>query len=165
MFSLATFRPVLQWPAHKSSVLRVAFWTDRKLVTQGRDNHLHLFELPADLTALGDSPASPEPAATVPVNALTYCKAAVLALPDDHAWLAVPSAVDDQLVRRQLLRSADGPGRHHLAAGGHPRVSIDRLWFVAQRRQDRCAAPVSAILMVQGRSWQFSSSALTQKST
>ena len=101
MFSLATFRPVLQWPAHTASILRVAFWTDRQLVTQGRDNHLHLFKLPADLTALGDTPAPLEPAVTVPVVALSYCKAAVLALPDYHAWLAVPSAVDDQLVGQQ----------------------------------------------------------------
>ncbi|BGP57545.1 Astra associated protein 1 Asa1 [Rhodotorula sphaerocarpa] len=100
-WNLRTFRPTHLWKAHEGGVLGLDE-LDGGVLTQGRDNLIHLFRLPASHTGsdrsqdgrlavdIGaatavPSPSQPspgfdEPAWTIDVNAMSFCRMHVLSL-------------------------------------------------------------------------------------
>lgn len=74
------------------------------ICSHGRDNKIHVFQLPhADdgLPVRLPSPSSPtnfQPLQTIEINAVGYCKSGFCSLPEGQALVAVPAVLDDSLV-------------------------------------------------------------------
>lgn len=101
----------------------------RPICRSGRDNKLHVWQLPAQVPSLGrlSSAASAPPALlySMDVNSLNYCRFSVLPSPSEpgEAWIAMPNLTDSETVRACLLGEparARGPDR----APSPPRAAL-----------------------------------------
>ncbi|KAK0232842.1 WD-40 repeat-containing protein [Armillaria fumosa] len=109
--STRTLRPISSWKAHNDGLLGVQEW-GANIITQGRDNKLHIWlrveELPGirGSAALSESPI-PVLQYSMDVNALNYCKFSLMPLPpndtiagssskdqSNEALIALPNLVE-----------------------------------------------------------------------
>ncbi|KAG7441482.1 WD40 repeat-like protein [Guyanagaster necrorhizus] len=109
--STRTLRPISSWKAHDDGILGVQEW-GANIITQGRDNKLHVWRRVEELPGIGGSAAlseSPVPVLqySMDVNALNYCRfSLMLLLLDDgqtgssskdqfgDAFIALPNLVE-----------------------------------------------------------------------
>ncbi|KAI0635762.1 WD-40 repeat-containing protein [Trametes polyzona] len=135
--STRSLRAIATWKAHTDGLLGVQEWEGR-IITHGRDNKLHVWTgVREPSRALGGSAAlpglqAPELLYSMDVNALNYCRFALLPLPEEartddrQALLAVPNLVESAyadvwtLPGRQRLHAAIGK------AGQEPPASDGR---------------------------------------
>lgn len=80
------------------------------VLSQGRDNKLHVFASPSAVPTLGHATTSSAASSSTPkllysldVNALNYCRFSLLPLSakgkEREAWLAMPNLTDSETVR------------------------------------------------------------------
>ncbi|KAK9893649.1 WD40 repeat-like protein [Cystobasidium minutum MCA 4210] len=110
VWSLTTFRPLAFFKAHSGSVLTVSAWSSNtRLLTHGRDNKIHIYDLSSIVLAASNlsftrnlpsiaNPTALEPLYSLGTNALGYCKCSILQMNSSEALLAVPSTLEDHLV-------------------------------------------------------------------
>ncbi|KAK0506524.1 WD-40 repeat-containing protein [Armillaria luteobubalina] len=109
--STRTLRPISSWKAHGDGLLGVQEW-GANIITQGRDNKLHIWLRVEELPGIGGSAAlseSPIPVLqySMDVNALNYCKFSLMPLPlndtmsgssskdqSNEALIALPNLVE-----------------------------------------------------------------------
>ncbi|KAK0465642.1 WD40-repeat-containing domain protein [Armillaria novae-zelandiae] len=109
--STRTLRPISSWKAHNDGLLGVQEW-GANIITQGRDNKLHIWLRVEELPGIGGSAAlseSPIPVLqySMDVNALNYCKFSLMILPpndtttgssskdqSNEALIALPNLVE-----------------------------------------------------------------------
>ncbi|KIP11199.1 hypothetical protein PHLGIDRAFT_100170 [Phlebiopsis gigantea 11061_1 CR5-6] len=106
--STRSLRPLANWQPHTNGILGVQEW-EGKVITHGRDNKLHVWNLPVDSARpVGESATTPgltAPALCVSmdVNALNYCRFSLLPLPagsssgEPTALIAVPNLIESSL--------------------------------------------------------------------
>ncbi|KAG7450737.1 WD40 repeat-like protein [Guyanagaster necrorhizus] len=87
--STRTLRPISSWKAHNDGVLGVQEW-GANIITQGRDNKLHVWRPVEELPGIGGSAALSESLVPVlrysmEVNALNYCRFSLMPLPPDDS--------------------------------------------------------------------------------
>ncbi|GAA6058011.1 hypothetical protein JCM3770_006645 [Rhodotorula araucariae] len=125
VWHLRVFRPQYFWRAHEGGILGIAELADG-LLTQGRDNLVHLYSMPTHAAAArtvnrGAAAAVPSPSApsegvervwSLDINAMNFCRMSVcgLGVPGDdkgkarevqgakEALVAVPSLLKDDVV-------------------------------------------------------------------
>lgn len=134
---LKSRRALCIWRAHEDGVLGIEEWEGDKVITyvvrsttadgrfsdgrfwtltlllpfarSGRDNKLHIWELPVVLPSLGRLSASasgpPKLRSSMDVNALNYCRFSILpsTTQPGEAWMAMPNLTDSETVVIQLL--------------------------------------------------------------
>ncbi|KAL1708003.1 WD40-repeat-containing domain protein [Schizophyllum commune] len=136
--STRTLRTIASWQAHTDAILGLEEVGD-VLITHGRDNKLHVWPRPRELPAsaqLGGS-AVPvaggsvqqqelrQPAYTMDVNALNYCRFSLLHRSGSEPLIALPNLVDSSCADIWELPSRD---RLHAAIGkpkDAPAVPLD----------------------------------------
>ncbi|ORX37077.1 WD40-repeat-containing domain protein [Kockovaella imperatae] len=125
IIDLKARRPLSHWKAHEGGVLGVNE-VNACLISQGRDNKLHLYDTHVgNLFTSGPGPSHPPPsiAASLDINALNFCRFSMCSIPrsslrmssakkgkgkafdDDVAVLALPNLVDSELADIYLLPS------------------------------------------------------------
>ncbi|KAK0208026.1 WD-40 repeat-containing protein [Desarmillaria ectypa] len=82
--STRTLRPISSWKAHNDGVLGVQEW-GANIITQGRDNKLHVWHRVEELPGIGGSAALSESSVPVlrysmDVNTLNYCRFSLMPL-------------------------------------------------------------------------------------
>ncbi|KAK0245425.1 WD-40 repeat-containing protein [Armillaria nabsnona] len=87
--STRTLRPISSWKAHNDGLLGVQEW-GANIITQGRDNKLHVWLRVEELPGIGGSAAlseSPIPVLrySMDVNALNYCRFSLMPLPSNDS--------------------------------------------------------------------------------
>lgn len=71
IWRMRTRRPIVKWKAHKESCLKVTTVNNDTLISQGRDNMIHIWKL----SSLNEIEAStPECISSIVYNALGFCK-------------------------------------------------------------------------------------------
>ncbi|KAG2235902.1 hypothetical protein INT48_008205 [Thamnidium elegans] len=72
IWSMRTKRPLLKWKAHKDNCLKVTTVKNNQLISQGRDNMIHIWQLPS----LQDASLNevPELISSIVYNGLGFCK-------------------------------------------------------------------------------------------
>ncbi|KAI8388883.1 WD40-repeat-containing domain protein [Radiomyces spectabilis] len=95
VWKLRTRRPVLTWKAHEESCLSVNLIGNDKLLSQGRDNSIHVWQLPCLET---DSKEIPKKLSTIVYDSLNFCKLCVCNIKDNDTLLCFPSLGDTSLV-------------------------------------------------------------------
>ncbi|KAF8704698.1 WD40 repeat-like protein, partial [Rhizoctonia solani] len=102
--STRTFRPIADWNAHADSVLGVQEWGGM-ILTHGRDNKLHFWNLTPAAPLLADAASTPNLsvptlASSMDVNALNYCRFSLYPIQSDppRALLGLPNLIESELV-------------------------------------------------------------------
>ncbi|RUS20456.1 WD-40 repeat-containing protein [Jimgerdemannia flammicorona] len=101
VWDLKTRRTTVRWKAHEDGVLELQEWGD-KLITHGRDNKIHVWDLTTP-----DSLTTGNPLFSLPVNALNFCKFSSCSTEiddDDDLLVAVPSIIDTSMIDIFSLR-------------------------------------------------------------
>ncbi|KZT39145.1 WD40 repeat-like protein [Sistotremastrum suecicum HHB10207 ss-3] len=121
--STITLRPIANWKPHSDGLLGIQEWNEF-IITQGRDNKLHIWQRPgkaAQLTETAGSPdlATPQLLKTLDVNSLNYCRFSIMNLYDTTdlgytGMLAIPNLVDSSVADIWSLPSLT---RIHAAVG------------------------------------------------
>ncbi|CAE6457174.1 unnamed protein product [Rhizoctonia solani] len=118
--STRTFRPVADWNAHTDSVLGVQEWGG-KIITHGRDNKLHFWDLTPAAPLLADAASTPNLStptliSSMDVNALNYCRFSLYPTQSDppRALLALPNLIESELID---IWEFPGKTRLHAAIG------------------------------------------------
>ncbi|CAO3652386.1 unnamed protein product [Cunninghamella blakesleeana] len=88
-----TRRPILQWKGHTESILSVNVYDKNKLISQGRDHKIHIWQLDMTLS-LKEIPKIID---TVDYYALNYCKLSMCTL-KDHTLICLPAKGDTPLL-------------------------------------------------------------------
>ncbi|SGY43649.1 BQ5605_C001g00042 [Microbotryum silenes-dioicae] len=117
-WNLSSFRPRLVWKPHEAGILTIEEFDDG-LLTHGRDNKIHHFQLPKSLRSITRSAASAVPSVKDPtplhpdwsmdVNAMAYCQMSLLRIASEEAdggkgkgkeraLVAVPALTKDEQV-------------------------------------------------------------------
>ncbi|SCV73326.1 BQ2448_7252 [Microbotryum intermedium] len=119
VWELSSFRPQLVWKPHVAGILTIEEF-DAGLLTHGRDNKIHHFQLPKLLKSITRSAASAVPSVKEPtpldpdwsmdVNAMAYCQMSLFKIAQEHvgekekgkgkekALVAVPALTKDEQV-------------------------------------------------------------------
>ncbi|KAK0433421.1 WD40-repeat-containing domain protein [Armillaria borealis] len=129
--STRTLRPISSWKAHNDRLLGVQEW-GANIITQGRDNKLHVWLRVEDLPGIGGSAGLSESSIPVlrysmDVNALNYCRFSLIPLPpndsiagssskdqSNEALIALPNLVESSEADIWFLPSCS---RVHAAIG------------------------------------------------
>ncbi|KAF8751651.1 WD40 repeat-like protein [Rhizoctonia solani] len=118
--STRTFRPIADWNAHTDSVLGVQEWGGM-ILTHGRDNKLHFWNLTPPAPLLTDAASTPNLSApmlasSMDVNALNYCRFSLYPTQSDppRALLGLPNLIESELVD---IWDLPGKTRLHAAIG------------------------------------------------
>ncbi|KAG2017870.1 hypothetical protein CC2G_007337 [Coprinopsis cinerea AmutBmut pab1-1] len=126
--STRTLRAITTWNPHSDSVLGVEEFNSH-VITHGRDNKLHVWnrveDLPSDRRVGGSATLTnmlaPSLAYSMDVNALNYCRFALLPLPRDvasesapDALIALPNLIDSSTADIWSLPECN---RYHAAIG------------------------------------------------
>ncbi|KAJ3145835.1 Guanine nucleotide binding protein (G protein), beta polypeptide 1-like [Geranomyces variabilis] len=94
IWSMTTRRPVQKWQAHTSGILAVHQIPGDRLLSHGRDDQLHIW----DLSKLGSETTDVGvllPEFTLLVNSLNFCGAAVLLMPATAETLVALPGIDE----------------------------------------------------------------------
>ncbi|KAK0446436.1 WD-40 repeat-containing protein [Desarmillaria tabescens] len=129
--STRTLRPISSWKAHSDGLLGIQEW-GANIITQGRDNKLHVWRRVEELPGIGGSAALSESLVpllrySMDVNALNYCRFSLMPLPpndsttgssskdqSNEALIALPNLVESSEADVWSLPSCN---RVHAAIG------------------------------------------------
>ncbi|RCH80524.1 ASTRA complex subunit, partial [Rhizopus stolonifer] len=95
VWKMKTRRPISKWKAHKESCLKVTTIENHTLISQGRDNMIHIWK-----SCLNE----PELVSSVVYNALGFCKFSCYSQDNDSTLLCFPSKDDIAMVSAHFMR-------------------------------------------------------------
>ncbi|CAO3651182.1 unnamed protein product [Cunninghamella echinulata] len=93
VWNFETRRPIIQWRGHKESILSVHIIDNDKLISQGRDHMIHIWQL--DLKLSTKEP--PNLIYTLNYYALNYCKLSLCTI-NDNTLICLPAKGDTPLL-------------------------------------------------------------------
>ncbi|KAJ3154874.1 Guanine nucleotide binding protein (G protein), beta polypeptide 1-like [Geranomyces michiganensis] len=91
---MATRRPVQKWQAHTSGILALHEVTHGRLLSHGRDDQLHVWDL-QEIKVNAAAVSAPSPEFTLLVNSLNFCGAAILCISETNETLVALPGIDE----------------------------------------------------------------------
>ncbi|ORY92159.1 WD40-repeat-containing domain protein [Syncephalastrum racemosum] len=93
IWKMRTRRAILQWQAHEESCLSVHVYENDKLITQGRDNTIHVWQL-----LLDNSTPDKHHLYTLIYDSLTFCRLSLAFNDRQDAIIAIPAQADHSAI-------------------------------------------------------------------